>query len=93
MEKRMHFVPVMLSMWGVSMALMLAAIIYAARLGRNEEAQIFLAESSNHVKSEQEAIAARVGKFQPLKRSVMVLAGAMTLVVVAYFLINMFRQF
>jgi hypothetical protein len=75
------------------MALMLAAIIYAARLGRNEGAQIFLADSSNHVKSEQEAIAARVGRFRPLKRSLMVLAGAMTFLVVAHFLIDLFRQF
>lgn len=89
----MGLVPVMLSFWGVSVALMLGVSIYAARLGRNEEAQIFLADSSSHVKQEQDAILARVSKIRPLKRSVMVLAGAMTLLVVVYFLIDVFKQF
>jgi hypothetical protein len=93
MEKRMGLFPVMLSLWGVSVALMLIVSIYAARLGRNEEAQIFLADSSSNVKQEQDAIAARMGRIQPLKRSVMILAGAMTLLVVVCFLINVFRQF
>jgi Mg2+/citrate symporter len=86
-------VPVLLSLWGVSLLLMIIVSIFAARLGRNEEAQIFLAESSSHEKREQEAIAARMGKFQPVKRSVMILAGVMTLVVVAYFINNIFHQF
>lgn len=89
----MALVPVMLSVWGVSMALMLGVSIYVARVGRNEEAQIFLAESSSHVKSEQDEIAARVGRLLPLKRSVMFLAGAMTLLVVVYFVVNVFHQF
>lgn len=89
----MALVPVMLSVWGVSMALMLGVSIYVARVGRNEEAQIFLADSSSHVKSEQDEIAARVGKLQPLKRSVMILAGATTLLVVVYFVYNVFHQF
>jgi hypothetical protein len=89
----MGLFPVMVSLWGVSLALMLGVSIYAARLGRNEEAQIFLADSSNHVKQEQDAIAARVNRIRPFKRWVMVLAGAMTLLVVAYFLVDVFRQF
>ena len=89
----MAIVPVMLSVWGVSLVLMLAVSLYAARLGRNEEAQIFLAESSSHVKSEQDEIAARVGRIQPLQRSLIGLASLMTLVVVVYFVINVFRQF
>jgi hypothetical protein len=93
MEKRMPLVPVLLSVWGVSLALMLGVSIYVARVGRNEEAQIFLAESSNHVKSEQDEIAARVGKLLPLKRSVMILAGVMTLAVAVYFVYDVFHQF
>lgn len=89
----MALVPVMLSLWGVSLALMFGVSIYVARVGRNEEAQIFLAESSNHVKSEQDEIAARVGKLLPLKRSVMILAGVMTLAVVVYFVYDVFHQF
>ena len=89
----MGMVPVMLSLWGASMALMLGVSIYVARVGRNEESQIFLADSSSHVKSEQDEIAARVGRLRPLKRSVVILAGAMTLLVVIYFVFNVFHQF
>ena len=46
-----------------------------------------------HVKSEQDEIAARVGKLLPLKRSVMILAGVMTLAVVVYFVYDVFHQF
>jgi hypothetical protein len=93
MKKRVQMVPVLLSVWGVSLALMFGVSIYVARVGRNEEAQIFLAESSSHVKSEQDEIAARVGKLLPLKRSVMILAGVMTLAVAVYFIYNVFHQF
>ena len=89
----MPLVPVLLSVWGVSLALMFGVSIYVARVGRNEEAQVFLAESSSHVKNEQDEIAARVGKLMPLKRSVMILAGVMTLAVVVYFVFNVLHQF
>jgi hypothetical protein len=48
----MGFVPIMWAVWGVSFVFMAGISIFAARLGRNEEAQIFLADSSSHVKSE-----------------------------------------
>lgn len=83
----------MLSVWGVSLALTVAVIVYAARLGRNEEEQIFLAESSRHERLEQEAIAARLGKIRPVKRVLMGFAGVMTVLVVVYFVINVFQQF
>ena len=89
----MGLIPVMLSVWGASLVLMLGVSIYVARVGRNEEAQIFLADSSSNEKSEQEQIAARVSKLLPLKRSVMILAGATTLLVVVYFVFNALHQF
>lgn len=74
---------------------MLMAIVslYAARLGTNEEDQLFLSEASSHEKAEQAAIASRVEKVQPLKRLALTLAGAMTLVVVGYYVVDMARQF
>ena len=80
----MEFIPVMWSVWGASVVLMIGVSIYMARLGRNEENQLFLAESSSHVKSEQDDIAARVKKFQPVKRTALALAGAMTLLVLIH---------
>jgi hypothetical protein len=93
MEKRMTLVPVMWVVWGISLVLTAGVSIYAARLGRNEEAQIFLAESSNHEKSEQEEIAARLSRIQPLKRSAVVIAGVMSLLILAYYLFDVYRQF
>jgi divalent metal cation (Fe/Co/Zn/Cd) transporter len=89
----MGLLPVMWVVWGVSLALTAGVSLYAARLGRNEESQIFLADSSSHERSEQEQIAARVGRIQPLKRSVLALAGLMTLLILAYYILDAVRQF
>jgi len=86
-------VPVMWVVWGVSLLLTVGVSLYAARLGRNEESQVFLADSSSHERSEQEAIAARIGKIQPLKHAVLALAGLMTLLILAYYILDAFRQF
>ena len=66
-ETGMKLVPIMWAVWGVSFVFMAAVSIFSARLGRNEEAQIYLAESSSRVKSEQDAIAERVSRIRPLK--------------------------
>lgn len=88
----MGFVPVMWGVWGFLIVLMAAVSIYAARVGRNEEDQLFLAESSSYVKDEQDAIAARVSKLQPVKRTVLALAGVMTLLVLAYYVMDAVKQ-
>jgi hypothetical protein len=67
--------------------------IYAARVGRYEESQLFLADSSSHEKSEQDAIAARLSRIRPLRLSTLGLAGVMTLLVVAYYVRDSFHQF
>jgi divalent metal cation (Fe/Co/Zn/Cd) transporter len=86
-------VPVMWVVWGVSLLLTAGVSLYAARLGRNEESQIFLADSSSHEKTEQEAIAARIGRIQPLKHAVLAIAGLMTLLIMAYYILDALRQF
>jgi hypothetical protein len=87
------FVPVMWSVWGVLVVLLLAISLYASRLTRDEEDQIFLGESFDHEKSAQAAIVEKVNKVQPFKRMAMWLVGAMTLVVLAYYVFDIFRQF
>ena len=88
----MAFVPVMWSVWGISILMVVAVTIYAARVGRNEEDQLFLADSSTHVKSEQDAIAARMNKIQPVKRTILALAGVTTLLVLAYYIMDAVKQ-
>jgi hypothetical protein len=89
----MNWVPVIWSVWGASVLLMAIVSIYAARLGTNEEDQIFLSDSSSHEQLQQAAIASRVEKVQPLKRAALAFVGAMTLVVVVYYAFDMVRQF
>jgi hypothetical protein len=89
----MGIVPIMWAVWGVSFVFMAGVSIFAARLGRNEEAQIFLADSSSHVKSEQDAILARVNKIRPVKMTALGIAGVMTVIVVVYYLVDIFHQF
>ncbi len=89
----MAMVPVMWVVWGMSLLLTVGVSLYAARLGRNEESQIFLADSSSHERSEQEQIAARIGKIQPLKHAVLALAALMTLLILGYYILDAFRQF
>ena len=89
----MNLVPVIWSVWGASVVLMAIVSIYVSRLGKNEEDQIFLSESSSHEKTEQAAIAVRLEKVQPLKRAALAILGATTLVVFVYYIIDMARQF
>ena len=89
----MGFVPIMLGVWGASFVFMAVVTMYAARVGRNEEAQIFLAESSSRVKSDQDAIQARVSKIRPVKMAALGIVGLMTVIVVGYYLFDIFHQF
>jgi hypothetical protein len=87
------FVPMMWSVWGVLVVLLAAVNLYASRLARDEEDQLFLGESFEHEKSAQAAILAKVNKVQPVKRLAMWLLGAMTVFVLVYYVFDVFRQF
>jgi hypothetical protein len=87
------FVPVMWSVWGVLVILLIVVNLYQSRLARDEEDQIFLGEGFTEERSAQAAIAAKVAKVQPFKRIALGLLGAMTLFVVGYYLFDIFRQF
>jgi hypothetical protein len=83
----------MWSAWAATIVLTAVVGIFASRVGRYEESQLFLAESSRHAKSEQDAIAARLSRIRPLRLSTLALAGLMTLLVVAYYVLDSFHQF
>jgi len=89
----MNWVPVIWSMWGATMVLMAVVKLYASRLAKDEEDQVFLSDSSSHEQMEQAAIAMKVGKIEPLKKMALLLAGTMTIVVAAYYAVDMIRQF
>jgi len=89
----MNWVPVIWSVWGASILFMAIMVLYASGLAKNEEDQLFLADSSSHEKTEQSAISARIEKIEPVKKASYFLAVATTLVVVAYYVFDMISQF
>jgi hypothetical protein len=82
----------MLAVWGVTILFMTIMLLYRSRLSRDEEDQLFLDDSFNEQKSAQAAIAARVEKVQPMVKGSELIAGAATLFVIGYFLIDMYKQ-
>jgi hypothetical protein len=86
-------VPIMWAVWGALIVLVLLLKIYNDRLTRDEDDQLVLADSFEHVKTEQAAMIARVNRFAPVRKVVMGLAGAMTLFVIGYYLLDVFNQF
>lgn len=88
----MTFVPIMWSVWGVLVALMLSLHIYRGSLEKNEDDQIFLDDSFDHEKAAQMAIVARVNKVQAPLRVAKWLALAMTVVVIVYYIRDILQQ-
>jgi hypothetical protein len=89
----MPFVPAMWIGWGLILALFIAAKVYASRISRYEENQLILDESSNQLKTEQDAIAGRLNKFRPVQITTAWVLGAGTLFVVAFYIHDMINQF
>lgn len=87
------FVPLMWTAWFVFIGLFAAISLYVGHLAKNEEDQLYLYESSSHIKAEQDAMLARAQKFEPAKRVTLALAGLMTVVVIGYYILNMVNQF
>jgi hypothetical protein len=88
----MNWVPVIWSVWGATVVLTAVVSLYASRLGKNEEDQLFLADSSSHERTEQVAIAGKIARIQPVKRASLWLVGAMTVVLVVYYVFDVIHQ-
>ena len=89
----MTFVPVMWSVWGLTILLMAGVLLYRSRLSRDEEDQIFLDDSFSHEKANQAAIAAKVSKVQPVVKGSEIVAAVATLFVLGYYIVDMINQF
>jgi hypothetical protein len=86
-------VPVMWSVWGGLVLILFALKVYTVRLTRDEDDQVILDDSFNHLRAEQAAIVAKVHKVQPFERTTLWLVVAMTLVVAVYYGIDFMNQF
>ena len=88
----MTFVPIMWTVWGAFVFLMLSLHIYRGSLEKNEDDQIFLDDSFEHEKMAQMAIVAKVQKIEPALRIAKWLALAMSIVVVIYYIRDILVQ-
>jgi hypothetical protein len=89
----MTFVPAMWMVWAV---LLLASVIlklYVSRLGRDEDNELVLLDSSEHLRIEQAAIHSRLHKVEPIQRIFLWIWGAASLFVLAYYVHDMMNQF
>jgi len=89
----MTFVPMMWSVWGLTILLMAGVLLYRSRLSRDEEDQLFLDDSFSHEKANQAVIAGKVSKVQPVVKSTEIIAAVATLFVIGYYIIDMINQF
>ena len=85
--------PIVWSVWILCVLFLAIMYLYRSRLTRDEEDQIFLDDSFSNQKSAQAAIAAKVQKIEPLVKTSLWLAGGATVMVVAYYIWDVFNQF
>ena len=79
------FAPIIWIVWCVFVGVTAILYLYRSRLTRDEEDQIFLDDSFDHMKAEQAAIVAKVSKVEPMLRVAKWLVIATTLLVISYY--------
>ncbi len=88
----MQFAPVMWVVWSALLLLFAIVHVIVGRLARDEDDEVILHDSLDRVRQEQAAITARLERVEPVKRTLMWLLVAMTLVVIAYYALDVYRQ-
>jgi hypothetical protein len=89
----MNFVPAMWTVWAVLVLVSVILKLYVSRLGRDEEDEVILLESSEHLRTEQAAILSRLHRVEPIQRAFLWVLGAATFFVVVYYVHDMVNQF
>ena len=78
---------------GCFSSVFIAFKVYVARMSRNEDDQLVLQDSSDHLRTEQEAIMAQLQKTRPVGFALLGLLGLTTVYVAGYYVMDMVRQF
>lgn len=81
----MNLVQLMWTVWASLVAITGIFYFLRSRLIRNEDDQIFLDDSFDHERVEQEAIVAKVTKIESIVKVTQWLVLAMTLLVIGYY--------
>ncbi|HEY1766019.1 MAG TPA: hypothetical protein VGG26_00090 [Terracidiphilus sp.] len=89
----MTIVPAMWTVWFVMFFSFVALKLYISRLSRDEDDEIILGESLERVRMEQASITAKLHKFEPIEHVVLWVLGAISVLVVAYYINDMISQF
>ncbi len=89
----MPMVPAMWIVWCALVVLVAALKIYAIKLSRDEDDQLFLDESFEHEKTAQAGIAARLHRIEPFQRIALWVLVAATAFVIVYYILDMIHQF
>ena len=89
----MNLVLGMWIVWGVLVLVYVAIRIYVARLDLDENDTILLDDAFAHERTAQEAIIAKVKKIEPAQRVVLIALVVMSLIVIGYYVWNMWQQF
>jgi hypothetical protein len=89
----MTFAPAMWTVWVVLLLSSLILKLYVSRLGRNEDNELVLLESSEHLPIEQADIHSKLYKVEPIQRAFLWVWGAATLFLLVYYIQNMVNQF
>ena len=88
----MTFVPVMWTVWGAIVVLMLGLHIYRSSLEKDEEDQLFLDDSFEHERAANAAIVARATKVEPLVAVSHWMVAVISVVVIVYYVWDVLRQ-
>jgi len=86
-------VSVVWSVWSLCVLFVAVMYLYRSRLTRDEDDQIFLDDSFSHERTAQAAITEKVHRIEPVIRASIWLAGAATVLVIGYYIWDIFVQF
>ncbi len=89
----MTFVPAMWAIWAVLLLVFIIVKLYVSRLGRDEDDELALLESSEHLRAEQAVILSKLHKVEPIQRVTLWVLGAASLFVIVYYVHDMVSQF
>lgn len=85
MSSMMSYMPVVWIVWACIITCLLILLLYRSNLTRYEEDQIFLDDSGNHQKKEQEDLLVKVNKVQPLIRVVTGVTCVLTVCIIGMY--------
>ena len=89
----MNLVLGMWIVWGLLVLVYVAIRIYVLRVDLDENDTILLDDAFAHERAAQEAIIAKVKKIEPARRVVLIALVVMSLIVIGYYVWNMWQQF